>query len=80
MKSGFKIERSTDNVKLRQIAVASAERNSYVDTTANASTTYYYRVRATNVIGDSAYTPSANATTPAATGPIDLYHFDEGVG
>ena len=78
--SGFKIERSTDNTNFAEIAVASAGSNSYVDATANASTTYYYRVRATNVIGDSAYTPSANATTPAATGAIDLYHFDEGVG
>ena len=79
--SGFKIERSTDNTNFSQIAVANAIANNYVDTTTNSSTTYYYRIRATNIIGDSAYTtPSASATTPAATGPIDVYHFDEGSG
>jgi hypothetical protein len=79
--AGFKIERSTDNVNFAQIDISSANTNSYVDTTANFSTTYYYRIRATNIIGDSAYTtPSAQVTTPASTGPIDVYHFDEGSG
>jgi Concanavalin A-like lectin/glucanases superfamily len=78
--SGFKIEQSTDNANFSQIAVAGAGSNSYVDATASASTTYYYRVRATNVIGDSDYTPSASATTPASSSAVDLYHFDEGAG
>jgi Concanavalin A-like lectin/glucanases superfamily len=78
--AGFKIERSTDNVNFAQIDVSSANTNSYTDTTANSSTTYYYRIRATNIIGDSAYTSTASATTPASTGPIDVYHFDEGSG
>ena len=42
---------------------------------------YYYRIRATNIIGDSAYTtPSASATTPAVTGAVNVYHFDAGSG
>ncbi|MCA9234075.1 MAG: hypothetical protein KDA44_01295 [Planctomycetales bacterium] len=77
---GFKVERSTDNVNFVQIGVASAASTSYVDGTVSQLTTYYYRVRATNVIGDSAYTNTASATTPGLTIPTDLYHFDEGSG
>ena len=79
--SGFKIERSTDNVSFTQIAVASANATTYTDSTVNPNTTYYYRIRATNIIGDSAYTaPAASATTPVTTGAIDIYHFDAGSG
>ena len=53
---------------------------SFTDTTASPFTTYYYRIRATNAIGDSAYSDTASATTFAATAPTDLYHFDEGSG
>lgn len=78
--AGFKIERSTDDENFSQIALASAGSNSFVDSTASASTTYYYRIRATNIIGDSDYTPSASVTTPASSDPVDVYHFDEGSG
>ncbi len=78
--AGFKIERSTDGMNFTQVAIAGATALSYTDTTANPNTLYYYRVRATNVIGDSAYTDTASATTPAVTGAVDVYHFDEGSG
>ena len=78
--SGFKIERSTDDASFAQIAFAGAGSNSYVDTTASPATTFYYRIRATNVIGDSAYTSSASTTTPATSSPVDVYHFDEAMG
>ena len=79
--SGFKIERSTDNVSFVQIGLASANATTYTDSTLVPSTLYYYRIRATNIIGDSSYTtPSVSATTPAATGGIYVYHFDAGVG
>ena len=79
--SGFLIERSTGNASnFTQIAVASVGALSYTDTTASPFTTYYYRIRATNAIGDSAYSDTASATTFAATAPTDLYHFDEGSG
>ncbi len=79
--AGFKIERSTGNQSnFTQIAVASVSATSFVDTTVSPSTLYYYRVRATNVVGDSAYTNIASATTPAVTGAVDVYHFDEGTG
>ncbi len=79
--AGFKIERSTgDTSNFAQIAVASATALSFTDTTASPDTHYYYRVRATNIIGDSDYSNNADATTPPVTGAIDVYHFDEGSG
>lgn len=78
--AAFKIERSTDGTNFTQIDTASANATTYTDTTASPSTLYYYRVRATNVIGDSAYTNVAQATTSASTGPVNLYHFDAGSG
>jgi len=37
---------------------------SYSDTSVSAETTYYYKVKATNSIGDSAYSNEANVTVP----------------
>jgi Fibronectin type III domain len=63
--TGFKVERSTNNVSFTLIATTAADATSYSDTGLTASTTYYYRVAATNSAGDSAYTNTANATTQA---------------
>ncbi len=64
--TGFKIERRIGTTgSFIQIATAAANVTSYSDTTVVASTTYSYRVRATNSVGDSAYSALANATTPA---------------
>src|SRR5882724_5318281 len=74
--TGVKIERSTDNLTFTQIAVASATAVSYSDGGLSASTTYFYRVRATNASGDSAYSNTASATTqsppPPPTAPTNL--------
>jgi hypothetical protein len=78
--AGFKIERSTDNTSFTQIAMVGTSVTSYSDTSVIANTQYYYRIRATNAIGDSAYSNSANATTPVVAGPVGSYHFDEGSG
>src|SRR6267154_1028756 len=67
--TGVKIERSTDNVSFTQIAVAGATAVSYSNTGLSASTTYFYRVRATNASGDSAYSNTASAATPALPTP-----------
>ncbi|MDO8510217.1 MAG: phytase, partial [bacterium] len=66
--SGFKIERSTDGATFAQIATASAGAATYSATGLTASTQYYFRVRATNTAGDSAYTTNASATTLASGG------------
>src|SRR5206468_695314 len=62
--TGFKIERSPNGSGWSQIATVGANVTTYTDTTLNHNKTYYYRVRATNAIGDSAYSNTANATTP----------------
>ncbi|HQR34575.1 MAG TPA: PKD domain-containing protein [Blastocatellia bacterium] len=64
--SGFKIDRSTDNATWTQIATVGANITSFSNTGLNPSTSYYYRVRAYNGDGNSAYTNTATATTLAA--------------
>jgi hypothetical protein len=67
--TGFKVERATaSGGPWSQIGTAGTNIASFADTTVAASTTYYYRVRATNATGDSAYSNIASATTPAAAG------------
>jgi hypothetical protein len=58
-----KIERSTDNVTFTQINDISGTSTTYSDSGLASGTKYYYRVRETNVAGDSAYSNVANATT-----------------
>ena len=73
--TGFKIERKTGSGgTYAQIATTGADVTSYNDTGLSATTTYYYRVRATNSIGDSAYSNEANATTssPLPAAPSGL--------
>jgi hypothetical protein len=64
--SGFKVERSTDGVNFAQVATVGAGVTSYAATGLAASTAYTFRVSAYNAAGDSAYSASASATTPAA--------------
>jgi len=61
--TGFKIERSPDGSTFAQIATVGANVTSFSDTGLNAFTTYYYRGRASNGNGNSAYTNTARATT-----------------
>jgi len=63
---GFKIEQSADNVTFTQIATVGANVTTYSNSGLSASTTYYYRVRATSTLsGDSDYSNTAQATTAA---------------
>lgn len=65
--TGFRIERSTAGgafVELSSQAPANA--GTFTDTGLQPSTTYAYRVRATNAGGNSAYSNTATATTPPA--------------
>lgn len=67
----FKIERAPDNGfgtpgTWSQVATVSSNIISYSDTGLATATRYWYRVRASNVSGDSPYSNTANAST--ATG------------
>ncbi|HKQ38794.1 MAG TPA: metallophosphoesterase, partial [Verrucomicrobiae bacterium] len=57
--TGFKIERSTDGVNFTQIATVAANIATYQNNV-TSGVRYYYRVRATNAVGDSGYSNTAN--------------------
>jgi titin len=59
----FEIERSTDNVSFTKIAEVGADVTTYQNTKLTGKTTYYYRVRACNANGCSAYSNTASAKT-----------------
>lgn len=70
---GFKVERSTDNTNWTEIAGAvAANSTSYSATGLTASTLYYFRVRAYNAGGNSAYTSSASATTQSGSSTYNV--------
>ncbi len=81
--TGVKIERSTDNSTFTQIDTAPARAGVVADVSASPSTTYYYRVRATNSLGDSAYGNTASAATltnQANVGLVGRWKLDDGGG
>jgi hypothetical protein len=61
--TGIKIERSADGVTFSQIATVARNVSAFTDAGLAAHTPYWYRVRATNQIGDSPYSSTANAAT-----------------
>ena len=62
--AGFKIERKTGNAgTFTQIASVSANVNSFASTGLSANTKYFFRVRAYNNGGHSAYAAAVDATT-----------------
>ena len=69
--TGFKVYRNSADSSWESATLAtttSANAASYTDTGLTASTTYYYRVKATNASGDSAWTSTASATTQGSGG------------
>lgn len=70
--TGFRIERKTGATGTwTQIGTVGANVTSYSNTGLAANTTYYYRVRAYNATGNSAYSAEINRTTPATMGPAN---------
>ena len=67
--TGFRIERAPDNAGVAgtyaEIATVGANVTTYSNTGLTANTRYWYRVRAYNSVGTSAYTTAASATTLA---------------
>ena len=84
--TGYLIERCQGTGCSNFTQIATATGTSYKDTTVSASTSYSYRVRATDAAGNlSPYSNTANATTPtptptASSGLVAAYGFDEGSG
>jgi hypothetical protein len=68
VETGFRIERSTDNTNWSLVTTTAASATSFSNTSLNASTLYYYRIRSNSYNGtnDSAWY-SANATTQSGT-------------
>jgi hypothetical protein len=64
--TGVDIERSTDNANWAAVTMVGSNIQAYGNTGLAASTRYYYRVRAKNSAGSSAYSNVANASTLAA--------------
>jgi hypothetical protein len=65
--TGFKVERSTSATGVfAKVGTAQGDGSAYDDTGLTPSTTYYYRVSATNASGDSDYSNVTSAQTLAA--------------
>ncbi len=68
--TSYKIERSTNaTTGFVQVNAPAANATSFTDAGLTASTTYYYRLRASNVTGDSGYSAVVNAKTQAVVTP-----------
>ncbi len=61
---GFQLEKSTDGSVFAPLVSLPPNSTSYIDTGLASSTTFWYRVRAANAIGASAWSNIATATTP----------------
>jgi hypothetical protein len=82
--TGYLVERcqGASCTNFAQIQSVSGTTTTLKDTGVSASTSYSYRVRATDAAGNlSSYSNTASATTPAApSGLVAAYTFDEGTG
>lgn len=65
--TGFRVDRSLDGATWSTLATLGSGVTTYANTGLSATTTYYYRVLATNGSGTSAASATASARTGAAT-------------
>jgi len=70
--SGFEIQRATDAGFTQNVTLLTASSNSHFDTTVAAGTTYYYRVRARNGAGASAWSNVTSISTPAPSAMLTM--------
>ena len=63
---GFELERSLDGASWSALDTTGANATTYSNTGLSANTTYFYRARAFNAFGNSAWSNTASATTPPA--------------
>jgi fibronectin type 3 domain-containing protein len=75
--NGFAIEQSTDGVNFAQVGAANVRATAFSVVNLQPSTTYTFRVRAFNAIGNSGYSNLATATTLANVGTGGL-NFSQG--
>ena len=69
--ANYVVQRSTTSGSgFATIATLAANATSYTNSGLTALTTYYYRVYATNSVGDSGFSNEVSATTPAAATPL----------
>jgi hypothetical protein len=68
--TNYRIERSPNGSSFIEIATVGANITSYNNTGLAGSTAYFYRVRASNSGGNSAYSNTTSATTQAATSTV----------
>ncbi|HTD68262.1 MAG TPA: PA14 domain-containing protein, partial [Candidatus Limnocylindria bacterium] len=79
--TGFKIERKTGaGGTYAQMATVGANVTTYTNVSLSAATTYYYRVRATNMGGDSAFSAEASATTQSGCGALPTPFVSQDIG
>lgn len=69
---GFSIERSLDGLTFVEIATVGADTTTYTDTGLAPNTTFFYRVRAFNISGFSAYTNTVEVTTAPGVASLIL--------
>ena len=73
--TGFQLERSLDGITFTKIADIAANKIAYENKGLNPATRYYYRIRAINLVGPSAYTAVSSAITqhiPVPDMPLNL--------
>jgi hypothetical protein len=80
--TGYRVERCTGSGCSSFVEIGSTGATSFSDSGRNPSTSYSYRVRATDAVPNlGPYTSTASATTPgAAAGLVAAYSFNEGAG
>ncbi len=67
--TAYTVERSTNGTSFTSLtSTLAANSSAYTDSSASPSTSYWYRVRATNSVGPSGYSNVATATTPGTGG------------